>query len=95
MRSGKGGWLVYLGVFCALVLGLSGCGGNGGSKTSTTDTKTILDATAKRLDAVKTVHFDLAIDGAAYIDTARLARGLSTSTGSPPTRCRPRSRSPW
>ena len=68
MRSGRAGWLVYLGAICALVLGLSGCGG---SKASTTDTRTILDSAAKRLDAVKSVHFALAIDGAAYIDTAR------------------------
>jgi hypothetical protein len=54
-----------------LVAGLMACGGGGGSPTATTDTKAVLDAAAKRLAAVKAVHFNVAIDGDAFIDTGR------------------------
>jgi hypothetical protein len=72
MQRGKGAWLPYLIAVCALLIGLSGCGGNGGGgTTSTVDTKTILESTSKRLNEVKSVHFEMAIEGAAYIDTER------------------------
>lgn len=48
---------------------LAGCGG--GAKTANVDTKDILARVSGRLDTVKSVHFVAAIDGAAYIDTAR------------------------
>lgn len=69
MRRGKGAWLTPLCAILILIVGLAGCGGGGGA--SNLDTTTILESTAKRLDEVKSVHFTLAIDGAAYIDTAR------------------------
>lgn len=53
-----------------LVAGLVACGG-GSSSGGSTDTKAVLDAAAKRLAAVKSVHFDVAIDGDAYIDSSR------------------------
>jgi len=53
-----------------VVAGLMACGG-GGSPTATTDTKAVLDGAAKRLAAVKSVHFNVAIDGDAFIDTGR------------------------
>jgi len=53
-----------------VVAGLMACGG-GGSPTATTDTKAVLDGAAKRLAAVKSVHFNVAIDGDAFIDTSR------------------------
>jgi hypothetical protein len=52
-----------------LAVALAGCGGS--SKPSPVDTKAVLDSAAKRLDAVKSVHFDAQIDGEAYIDTSR------------------------
>lgn len=53
----------------AVALMLAACGGSsGGSKA---DPKTILANTAKRLNEVKSVHFDVAIDGNAFIDTNR------------------------
>lgn len=67
MRRGKGAWLTHLLVVAALLIG---CGGNGG-KTSGLDTTSIIESTAKRLDATRSVHFDMAIEGAAFIDTAR------------------------
>ena len=48
---------------------LIGCGG--GSTQKTGDTTTILANTAKRLDEVKSVHFEVAIEGDAFIDTSR------------------------
>ena len=48
---------------------IAACGG--GSSSGNLDTKTILAKTGERLDAVKSVHFTAAIDGAAYIDAAR------------------------
>ena len=59
----------WLAAIALIAVALAGCGGS--SQTSSGDTKTILDNTAKRLDAVKSVHFDAQIDGEAYIDTAR------------------------
>ena len=57
-------------VMLLLVAALVACGGGGASPTAaTTDTKTILDGAAKRLAAVKSVHFNVAIDGDAFIDT--------------------------
>jgi hypothetical protein len=70
MRRGKGAWLTPLIAACVLVGVLVGCGGGDGG-TSTLDTATILDSTSKRLDAVKSIHFTLAIEGAAYLDTGR------------------------
>jgi hypothetical protein len=58
---------------CLLVLlavGVAACGGNS-AKTGDVDTPTLLAKTSERLNAVKSVHFSLAIDGAAYIDTTR------------------------
>lgn len=69
MRRVRGIWSGNLFAACALLIGLIACGGSKGG--SALDTKTILESTAKRLDAVKSVRFDVAIDGAAYIDTAR------------------------
>jgi len=60
------GWLAIL----LLALALTACGG-GGSPTATTDTKAVLDGAAKRLAAVKSVHFNVAVDGDAFIDTSR------------------------
>jgi len=54
-----------------LLAGLMACGGGGGSPTATTDTKAVLDGASKRLAAVKSVHFNVAIDGDAFIDTSR------------------------
>ena len=54
-----------------LVAALAACGGGGPSPTPTTDTKAILDGAAKRLAEVKSVHFNVAIDGDAFIDTNR------------------------
>ena len=51
-----------------VALGVAACGG---SKTASSDPTTLLANTAKRLDAVKAVHFVVAIDGEAYIDTGR------------------------
>jgi hypothetical protein len=68
MRRGKGAWLTSLIAIFVLVSGLAGCGGNGASNL---DTATILESTARRLDAVKSVHFTVAIEGAAFIDTER------------------------
>lgn len=51
-----------------LIFSLVGCGQN---KTTAPDSATLLANTAKRLDAVKAVHFTVAIDGEAYIDTGR------------------------
>ncbi len=48
---------------------LIGCGG--GSTQKSGDTTTILANTAKRLDEVKAVHFEVAIEGDAFIDTSR------------------------
>lgn len=64
-RRAPWGWLAIL----AVAVALAGCGGT--SSSSSGDPKTILDNTAKRLDAVKSVHFEALIDGEAYIDTAR------------------------
>jgi hypothetical protein len=47
---------------------LLACGGGSKQNTSTQD---IINHTAARLDAVKSVHFAATIDGAAYIDTSR------------------------
>jgi hypothetical protein len=58
-------WLLLI----ATLVALAACGGS--TKSGGTDTKAILDGAAKRLDTVKSVHFDAVIDGAAYIDTAR------------------------
>ncbi len=52
----------------AVILLLTACGG---STQKSGDTKAILDATAKRLNEVKSVHFDVAIEGDAFIDTNR------------------------
>lgn len=52
-----------------LLVALVACGGSSGR--ATTDTKAVLDATAKRLTAVKSVHFTATIDGDAFIDTSR------------------------
>ena len=54
-----------------LVLLLAACGDSSGGGGAQVDTKTILDNTAKRLNEVKSVHFDVAIDGDAFIDTSR------------------------
>ena len=56
---------------------LIGCGG--GSTQKTGDTKTILANSAKRLDEVKSVHFDVAIEGDAFIDTGRTISMRSAS----------------
>ena len=69
MRRGKGAWLTTFFAIFVLVTGLAACGGGG--EASNIDTATILDSAAKRLDAVKTVHFTVAIEGPAYIDTQR------------------------
>ena len=61
-----------------LAVALAGCGGS--SKPSPVDTKTVLDSAAKRLDAVKSVHFDAQIDGEAYIDTSRTVQ-LKSANG--------------
>lgn len=50
-----------------LVAALVACGDSSGGKT---DTKAVLDAAAKRLAAVKSVHFTVTIDGDAFIDTS-------------------------
>ena len=58
---------------CLLVLlavAVAACGGNS-AKSGDVDTPTLLAKTSERLNAVKSVHFNLAIDGAAYIDTTR------------------------
>jgi len=82
MRRGKGAWLTSLIVIYALVGGLVGCGGSkgGGTPTLALDTATILTSTSKRLDALKSVHFTVAIDGPAYIDTGRTIQ-LRSATG--------------
>lgn len=58
-----------IGLLVALLL--AACGGSSGGGGAQVDTKTILDNTAKRLNEVKSVHFDVAIDGDAFIDTSR------------------------
>lgn len=58
--------LLALTLIAALLIS---CGG--GAKQKTDDTKTILANTAKRLDEVKAVHFEVAIEGDAFIDTNR------------------------
>jgi hypothetical protein len=78
MRRGNGAWLTSLIAICVLVGGLIGCGGGNGG-TSNLDTATILDSTSKRLNALKSVHFGLAIEGAAYIDTGRTTQLRSAS----------------
>ncbi|MFN8515373.1 MAG: LppX_LprAFG lipoprotein [Thermomicrobiales bacterium] len=78
MRRGKGAWLTSLIAVWVLVGGLVGCGG-GGDKTSNLDTASILTSTSKRLDALKAVHFTLAIEGAAFIDTDRTTQLRSAS----------------
>lgn len=70
MRRGKGAWLTAFSLCSAVLIALAACGG-GGTTSSGLDTKSILESTAKRLDAVKTVHFEMAIEGEAFIDTAR------------------------
>lgn len=62
----RAGYLAIL----LLVAALMACGG-GSSGGTTTDTKAVLDGAAKRLAAVKSVHFNVAIDGDAFIDTSR------------------------
>jgi hypothetical protein len=57
---------------------LISCGG--GSTQKTGDTTTILANTAKRLNEVKSVHFDVAIEGDAFIDTNRTI-GLRSASG--------------
>jgi hypothetical protein len=81
MRRGKGAWLTSLIAVWILIGGLVGCGGgdDGGTTTPNLDTATILASTSKRLDALKSVHFTLAIEGAAYIDTARTTQLRSAS----------------
>lgn len=58
--------LLTLSLVAALLIS---CGGGATQKTG--DTKTILANSAKRLDEVKAVHFEVAIDGDAFIDTSR------------------------
>lgn len=58
-------------VLLLLVAALVACGGGGASPTAATDTRAVLDGAAKRLAAVKSVHFNVAIDGDAFIDTGR------------------------
>jgi hypothetical protein len=71
MRRGKGAWLTSLIAICVLVGGLVGCGGGKDDGTPSLDTATIIASTSKRLDALKSVHFTLAVEGAAYLDTGR------------------------
>lgn len=54
-----------------LAMLLAGCGGSSGGNGAKVDPRTILDNTAKRLNEVKSVHFDVAIEGDAFIDTNR------------------------
>lgn len=61
-----------------LLVVLAACGGN--SSGSTTDPQVALDGAAKRLAAVKSVHFNVAIDGDAFIDTNRTI-ALRSATG--------------
>ena len=56
-------------VFLAVALVLVACGGSSGGAKA--DPKAVLDNTSKRLNEVKSVHFDVAIDGDAFIDTSR------------------------
>ena len=67
---------------CLLVLlafAVAACGGSA-AKSSDVDTPTLLAKTSERLNAVKSVHFTAAIEGAAYIDTARTIQ-LRSATG--------------
>jgi hypothetical protein len=67
---------------CLLVLlafAVAACGGNA-AKSGDVDTPTLLAKTSERLNAVKSVHFTAAIEGAAYIDTARTIQ-LRSATG--------------
>ncbi len=47
------------------------CGGGGNANSQGVSTQDILARAGQRLDTVKSVHFVAAIDGAAYIDSAR------------------------
>ncbi len=62
-----------------LVVAVGACGGNA-AKLGDVDTPTLLTRTSERLNAVKSVHFNLAIDGTAYIDSARTVQ-LRSATG--------------
>lgn len=71
--------LAHLCLLVLLAIAAGACGGNS-AKSGDVDTPTLLAKTAERLNAVKSVHFNLAIDGAAYIDTARTIQ-LRSATG--------------
>jgi hypothetical protein len=72
-QSNRPGFARFLfpSIVLILALLLAACGGSSGGGGAQVDTKTILDNTAKRLNEVKSVHFDVAIDGDAFIDTSR------------------------
>jgi hypothetical protein len=73
-RSAPLRWILLVALIAAA---LAGCSRS--SNGPTVDTKTILDNAAKRLDMVKSVHFDALIDGDAYIDTSRTVQLKSAS----------------
>lgn len=62
----------------AVSLAIGACGGSKQEEPGAA-TQEILNKAAQRLDAVKTVHFDAAIDGAAFIDTNRTIQLRSAS----------------
>lgn len=78
-RGGAPGRCGFLGAL-ALLVALAGCGGHAASPAAALSTPAILDRTAQRLDAVKSVHFNVTIDGTAYVDTAHTIQ-LRSATG--------------
>lgn len=73
--------LVLAAALTLTILGvLAACGGGKSTPGGGPDSTTILAKTAERLNAVKSVHFNATIDGAAYIDEARTVQ-LRSATG--------------
>ncbi len=71
--------LCLLALLAALPALVAACGGSPTPAPGVT-TADILDRTARRLDAVQSVHFEAVVDGPAYIDTNRTIQ-LRSATG--------------